>query len=106
MTVKAKSHLAAADASCRNSPACFVGSNSMESATFRKWLEERGCVVDPGKHYKGGRGHAILLIRREGRRAELPIVGAHHPLDPREVGRVCAELDLDPATLPGPTSRV
>ncbi len=78
----------------------------MESATFRKWLEERGCVIDPRKQYERGRGHAILLIRREGRTAELPIVGAHHPLDPREVRRVCDELGLDPAALPGPASRV
>ncbi len=78
----------------------------MESATFRKWLEEHGCVVDPGKRFERGHGHAILLIRREGRTAELPMVGARHALDPRDVRRVCDELGLDPAALPGPAGRV
>jgi hypothetical protein len=42
----------------------------MESATFRKWLSERGCRIDT-QH--GGRGavHATLTIHREGATAEI-----------------------------------
>jgi hypothetical protein len=75
----------------------------MESATFRKWFVEHGCRIDTDEH---PRGHEEVTVHREGRKARLPLAGAHHARDPRTVRRVCDELGLDPAQLPGPQSRV
>ena len=46
----------------------------MENATFRKWLTEQGCHFDT-QHEGRGEGHGTLTIRREGRTAEMPLVG-------------------------------
>ena len=47
-----------------------------------------------------------MTIHREGRTAELPLVGAGHKLDPRLVRQVCEALGLDWSDLPGPKGRV
>jgi hypothetical protein len=77
----------------------------MESATFRKWLAEQGCRFDTQQEERG-EGHGILTIRREGRTAELPLVGSQHELDPRSVRQVCEALGLAWSDLPGPKGRV
>lgn len=69
----------------------------MEIAIFRKWLAERGCRFDTQSE-KRGEGHGTVTIHREGRTAELPLVGSRQDLDPRDVRRVCEELGLE---LPG-----
>jgi len=72
----------------------------MENATFRKWLAEHGCRFDT-QGEKRGDGHGTVIIHREGRTAELPLVGSQQDLDPREVRRVCEKLGLRWSELPG-----
>ena len=73
----------------------------MENATFRKWLSEHGCRFDTQQEGRGD-GHGTLTIHRDGRTAELRVVGPHHELDPRSVRQVC----LAWSDLPGPKGRV
>ncbi len=77
----------------------------MESATFRRWLAQQGCRFDT-QHEERGEGHGTFTIHREGRTAEMTLVGPRHELDPRIVRRVCEALDLDCSKLPGPQNRV
>jgi hypothetical protein len=35
----------------------------------------------------------------------MPLLGLHEDLDPRVVGQICDELQLDRSELPGPQSR-
>jgi hypothetical protein len=79
---------------------------TMESATFRKWLVEQGCRIDSNVHPRGHEGHATVTIHREGRKTLIALGGSHQDLDPRVVRRACEELALDPSQLPGPKSRV
>jgi hypothetical protein len=65
----------------------------MEYATFRKWLTERGCRFDTQPEERG-EGHGTVTIHREGRTAELLLVGSRHEVDPRSVRRVCEALGL------------
>src|SRR5262245_48725263 len=44
----------------------------MESATFRKWLADRGCRFDHG-HEKRGEGPVMVIVHHEGRKAEVPL---------------------------------
>jgi hypothetical protein len=74
----------------------------MESATFRKWLAERGCRFDQHEHEKRGEGQVIVTAHREGRKAEVPLGGSHQILDARVVRQTCEELGLDWSQLPGP----
>jgi hypothetical protein len=77
----------------------------MQSATFRRWLAERGCQFR--QHERGhGHGHPVVTVVRQGRTAELPLVGSHEDLDPDQVREVCDRLGLDWSELPGPKSRV
>jgi hypothetical protein len=76
----------------------------MESATFRKWLTDRGCRFDDGQK-KRGEGSVTVMVHREGRKAEVPLGGSRQILDARVVRRVCEELGLDWSELPGPKSR-
>ena len=76
----------------------------MESATFRKWLAERGCRFEAGKDTVDAYGHAYVTVRREDRKAVLPDIGTNKALDPRSVRH--RDLGLDWSELPGPTSRV
>jgi hypothetical protein len=77
----------------------------MEIATFRKWLTEQGCRFDTQPEERGD-GHGTVTIHREGRTAELPLVGAKHDLDPRSIRHVCEALGLKLPDLPGPSGRV
>jgi hypothetical protein len=72
----------------------------MEYATFREWLTEHGCHFD--KHDEArGQGHGTVTIHREGRTAELPLVGSRHKLDLHSVRQVCETLGLEWSDLPG-----
>jgi hypothetical protein len=76
----------------------------MQSTTFREWLAERGCHFH--QHERGhGHGHVVVSVEREGRTAELPLVGSHERLDPALVRDVCDRLGLDWNELPGPMGR-
>lgn len=78
----------------------------MESATFRKWLSERGCTFDVHERGKGKQlGHASVTVRRGDRTAELPDVGSKQRLDPRVVRKIVEDLGLPWSQLPGPASR-
>jgi hypothetical protein len=77
----------------------------MEYATFREWLTKHGCHFDT-QHEQRGDGHGSVRIHREGRSAELPLVGSRHELDPDCVRKVCEALDLKWSDLPGPKGRV
>ena len=76
----------------------------MESATFRQWLADRGCHFDHGQE-KRGKGPVMVMVHREGRKAEVPLGGSRQILDARVTRRVCEELGLDWSELPGPKSR-
>ena len=78
----------------------------MESATFRKWLADRGCRFDHDEHGQRGKGQMMVTVHREGRKTEVPLGGSRQNLEQRVVQRVCEELGLDPSQLPGPQSRV
>jgi len=78
----------------------------MESATFRKWLAERGCRFEAGKDTVGTVGHAYVAIHLGNRRAVLPDVGTKKSLDSRVVREIVDKLGLDWNELPGPVSRV
>ena len=78
----------------------------MESATFRKWLTERGCRFDRREHDTRGECQVIVTVHREGRKAEIPLGGSRQILDPRVVRLACEELGLDWSQLPGPKGRV
>jgi hypothetical protein len=58
----------------------------MQSATFRKWLAERGCRFDHHEH-KRGEGHVLVTVHRGGRKSEVPLGGSRQDLDPRDVRR-------------------
>ncbi len=77
----------------------------MESATFRKWLAERGFRFDQHEHERG-EGQVIVTVHRESRKAEVPLGGSHQILDARVVRRTCEELGLDWSELPAPKDRV
>ena len=77
----------------------------MESATFRKWLSDRGCHFDQHEH-KRGDGPVIFTVHREGRRSEVPLGGSRQHLDQHVVQQICQDLGLDPAELPGPQSHI
>jgi hypothetical protein len=77
----------------------------MQSATFRKWLAERGCRFDLPEQERG-EGFVMVTVHREGRTSQAPLSGSHEDLDPSDVHRVCEELALDRSELPGATGRV
>ncbi len=79
--------------------------NLMEYATFREWLDKRACRFDTQLEGRG-EGHGTVTIHRQGRTAELPLVGSRHELDPTSVQTVCEGLGLEWSDLPGPKSRV
>jgi len=78
----------------------------MESATFRKWLADRGCTFERHERGKGGRGHVVVGVRLGDRRAELPDVGTKKHLPDEVVRNIVDALGLNYDELPGPKSRV
>lgn len=76
----------------------------MNSDTFRSWLTERGCRFDHHEEDRGD-GQAAVTVHREGRTAQLPLIGSHKPIDPETARDVCLALALDWSELPGPRSR-
>lgn len=77
----------------------------MESATFRKWLADRGCRFDQHEQRRH-EGPVMVTVHREGKKSEVPLGGSQQIIDPRIVRRACEELGLDWTQLPGPASRV
>ena len=77
----------------------------MESATFRKWLAERGCTFDQHPTAQGAHGTASVTAHREGRKAVIPLVGSRKRLDPLQVKEIVESLGLDPSDLPGERGR-
>jgi hypothetical protein len=67
----------------------------MQSATFRKWLAERGCRFDQHEHERRGEGAVLMTVHREGRKSQVALGGSRQDLDPRDVRRACEELGLD-----------
>ena len=67
----------------------------MEYATFRHWLTEQGCRFDTQSEERGD-GHGSVVIHREGRIAELPLVGVRHQLKADAIRQVCDALGLKP----------
>jgi hypothetical protein len=78
----------------------------MESATFRKWLADRGCRFDRQEHQQRHEGPVMVTVHREGMKSEVPLGGSRQILDPRTVRQACEDLGLDWTQLPGPASRV
>jgi hypothetical protein len=78
----------------------------VEVETFREWLAARGCRFDGRERVKRGLGHGTVTVHRDGRSAELPLIGTKLHLDSGIVSRICDELGLDQSELPGPSSRV
>ncbi len=78
----------------------------MNSATFRKWLAERGCRFEAGRDTVRAEGHAYVTVHRGDRKAVLPEIGTQQALDQRIVRDVVDTLGLDWNELPGPMSRV
>jgi hypothetical protein len=73
----------------------------METATFRNWLEQRGCRFDAHEHEQRGHGQAHVTVHREGRSAQLPLGGSRKALDFATEQAVCEALGLDWSELPG-----
>jgi hypothetical protein len=79
----------------------------MESATFRKWLAERGCQFEPRRRARGkAPGIAAVTVRRGDRKVELPLIGSRKRLSTEVVHAIVDGLGLDRSELPGPQGRV
>jgi hypothetical protein len=76
----------------------------MDSETFRSWLTERGCRFDHHEEDRGN-GQAAVTVHREGRTAQLPMIGSRKPIDLETARAVCQALALDWSELPGPAGR-
>ena len=77
----------------------------MEYATFRKWLTERGCRFDTQREERG-EGHGTVTIHREGRTADLLLVGSRRPNSTRARFAECAKHSaLSGPIFPDPKSR-
>jgi hypothetical protein len=77
----------------------------MESATFRKWLTDRGCSFEQHRRATG-KGISAVTVRRGSRKADLPLVGSRKRLPADVVYAIVDILGLDRSELPGPKSRV
>jgi hypothetical protein len=78
----------------------------MECATLRKWLLQQGCSIERRERIKHKRsGSSTVLVRRENRVAELPLVGSRKRLPQEVIDSIVDKLGLDRADLPGPKSR-
>ena len=76
----------------------------MTPETFRNWLSERGCTFEQTES-KRGEGAASVVVRREGRRSEMPYAASRMDLPEADVRRIVEELDLPFEELPGPSNR-
>ncbi len=76
----------------------------MNSETFRNWLAERGCRFDHHEEQRG-KGQAAVTVHREGRTAQLRLIGSRKPINLETTRAVCQALALDWSELPGPESR-
>lgn len=77
----------------------------MNPQTFRKWLADRGCTFEQTER-RGAEGVASVIVRRGGRRSEMPYAASSKiDLPEEEVRRIMDELDLPFEELPGPQSR-
>lgn len=77
----------------------------MTPQTFRSWLSDRGCTFEETER-KRGEGVASVVVRREGRRSEMPYSSSTNiDLQEEDVRRIVNELDLPFEELPGPKSR-
>jgi hypothetical protein len=77
----------------------------MTPQTFRQWLAERGCTFEQTARDRG-EGAASVIVKREGRRTEMPYAASRMDLPEQEVRRIMRDLDLPYEDLPGPQSRV
>jgi len=71
----------------------------MESATFQKWLAERGCRFDTERE-KRGTGHATVTVHFNGRKARVPLSGSRQRLDATIIRQACEELGLSLPNVP------
>ena len=71
----------------------------MESATFRKWLSEKGCRFDRHERQERGEGQVMVTVHREGRTSQAPVHGSRSRS--ARLRRVCEEVGLDWSKLPG-----
>ena len=78
----------------------------MESATFRKWLADRGCTFERHERGKDGRGQVMVTIRLGDRRAELPDSSTKKRLHDDILRKIVADLGLRYEELPGQKSRM
>ena len=62
--------------------------------------------LNVGDDEVSSRIHGTVTIHREGRSAELPLVGSRQELDLNSVRKVCEALGLKWSDLPGPKGRV
>ena len=73
----------------------------MQSATLRQWLQERGCEFRRHRKIKHKTsGFSSVTVCREGRTAELPLVGSHGEIPPEVVYAIVDQLGLDRNELP------
>lgn len=77
----------------------------MESATFHKWLADRGCRFDTVSEQRG-LGHATVTVHHNGHTAQVHMGGPRQNLDARVVRQACEDLGLDAAQLPGFTTEM
>ncbi|MCT7374241.1 hypothetical protein [Chelativorans salis] len=77
----------------------------MNAQTFRQWLTERGCTFEETER-KRGEGFVSVVVRRKGRRSEMPYASSRMDLQEEDVRRIMRELDLPFDELPGPQSRM
>ena len=66
---------------------CVVGWNEVTSAEFKRWLEMRGCLFEPGKG-----GH--LKVRRGRRFSVLPMHGSNKEIGTGLAERIKKDLGL------------
>lgn len=64
----------------------------MQSATFRKWLAERGCRFDHHEH-KRGEGHVLVTVHHEGRKSEVSLASRAKTSIPETCGVLARNSD-------------
>jgi hypothetical protein len=72
----------------------------MQSAVLKQWLRDRGCKFREHRLGKGKKGFSAVTVYREGRIAELPLVGSRAEIPPATVFAIVERLGLDRNELP------